>query len=417
MVARELYEGAHEAELKNGLRVLVEEVPQSRSVSVGLWVRAGSRDDPPNAPGIAHFIEHLAFKGTARRDADRISREIDAAGGHLNAATGKESTFYYADVPAEGLATAVDVLADLAFAPTFNADQIELERNVVLEEIRGHLDDPEQSAYDLFAAGLWNDGHPLSHSVLGTQEAIAAATRSRVASHHAYYYRPENAVLVACGAVRASSVVEQACELFASVENGSEIPEPRSAPVFYPERFHHERPTGQTHVYFGLEGPKSSDDDRFPLEVVNSVLGDGPSSRLFRSVREDRGLAYAVTSNLTCYSDCGLWLTYAGVAPQAVSPVIDLFSAEFERLRTEPIPADELELAKTKLRGHLILGLETNGNRAVRLATAAIHRREILSPDQLLARLDRVDQEETQRVVARYLRSGAINLTTVGPAA
>ncbi len=417
MVARELYEGAHEAVLENGLRVLVEEVPQSRSVSVGLWVRAGSRDDPPDAPGIAHFIEHLAFKGTARRDADRISREIDAVGGHLNAATGKESTFYYADVPVDGLSTAVDVLADLAFSPRFDADQIELERNVVLEEIRGHLDDPEQSAYDLFAGGLWNDGHPLSHSVLGTQEAIAAATRSRVASHHARYYRPESAILVACGAVRASSVVDQARALFASADNGRETPEPRFAPVFHSERVHHERPTGQTHVYFGFAGPDSSDDDRFPLEVVNSVLGDGPSSRLFRSVREDRGLAYAVTSSLTCYSDCGLWLIYAGVAPQTVSPVVDLVSAELERLRTEPIPSDELELAKTKLRGHLILGLETNGNRAVRLATAAIHRREILSPDQLLARLDRVDQEEAQRVVARYLTPDAMNLTTVGPTA
>ena len=145
MVARRLYEGAYEAKLGNGLRILVEEVPQSRSVSVGIWVRAGSRDDPHDALGIAHFIEHLAFKGTTRRNADAISREIDAVGGHLNAATGKESTFYYADVPAAGLPIAVDVLADLVLHPRFDAEQIELERNVVLEEIRGHLDDPEQS--------------------------------------------------------------------------------------------------------------------------------------------------------------------------------------------------------------------------------------------------------------------------------
>ncbi len=417
MVAHELYEGAYEAKLESGLRILVEEVPQSRSVSVGIWVRAGSRDDPRDAPGIAHFIEHLTFKGTARRNADAISREIDAVGGHLNAATGKESTFYYADVPADGLSTTVDVLADLVLHPRFDADQIELERNVVLEEIRGHLDNPEQSAYDLFAAGLWDDGHPLSRSVLGTEEAIAGATRSTVASHHARQYRPEDAVLVACGAVKTSTLVEQVRKLFASSETVVGIPAQRSAATLHTERFHHERPTGQTHIYFGLTGPHSSNDDRFPLEVVNSVLGDGPSSRLFRSVREDRGLAYAVSTNVTCYSDCGLWLTYAGVAPKTVSQVIDLVSAEFERLRTEPIPEDELELAKSKLRGHLILGLETNGNRAVRLATAAMHRREILSPDDLLARLDRVDQEEAQRVVARYLRPDAMNLTTVGPAA
>jgi predicted Zn-dependent peptidase len=417
LVTRGLYEGAYEAKLENGLRILVEEVPQSRSVSVGIWVRAGSRDDPHDALGIAHFIEHLAFKGTTRRDAGAISREIDAVGGHLNAATGKESTFYYADVPAAGLSTAVDVLADLVLHPRFDADQIELERNVVLEEIRGHLDDPEQSAYDLFAAGLWDDGHPLSRSVLGTQEAIAGATRSTVASHHAQYYRPENTVLVACGAVKARDLVDQANGLFMSGEAPKDATERRSAAILHPGRRHHERPTGQTHVYFGLAGPRSSDDDRFPLEVVNSVLGDGPSSRLFRSVREDRGLAYAVASSVTCYADCGLWLIYAGVAPKTVSQVIGLVSAEFERLRTEPIPEDELELAKSKLRGHLILGLETNGNRAVRLATAAMHRRKILSPDDLLARLDRVDQEETQRVIARYLRPDVVSLTTVGPAA
>lgn len=417
MVTRGLYEGAYEAKLENGLRILVEEVPQSRSVSVGIWVRAGSRDDPPDAPGIAHFIEHLTFKGTARRNADAISREIDAVGGHLNAATGKESTFYYADIPADGLSTAVDVLADLVLHPRFDADQIELERNVVLEEIRGHMDDPEQSAYDLFAAGLWDDGHPLSRSVLGTEEAIAGAARSTVTWHHARYYRPENAVLVACGAVKARDLVDRANGLFMSGKTTEDVTDRRSAAILRPGRSHHERPTGQTHVYFGLAGPHSSDDDRFPLEVVNSVLGDGPSSRLFRSIRDDRGLAYAVASNVTCYSDCGLWLTYAGVAPKTVSQVIDLVSAEFERLRTEPIPADELELAKSKLRGHLILGLERNGNRAVRLATAAMHRREILSPDDLLARLDRIDQKEARRVIARYLRPDAMTLTTVGPAA
>jgi len=416
LVVGRLYEGAYEAILENGLRILVEEVPQSRSVSVGVWVRAGSRDDPADGPGTAHFIEHLVFKGTERRSAVAIAREIDEVGGHLNAATGKESTFYYADVPSDGLFTAVDVLSDLVLRPRFNDDQIELERNVVLEEIRGHLDDPEQSAYDLFAAGLWNGGHPLAHSVLGTQDAIVQATRESVASHHATYYRPGNAVLVACGAVDAQRLVDRAAELFAIARPVETMTGPRTRAAFHPDRVHHERPTGQTHVYFGLAGPDSSDDDRFPLEVVNSVLGDGPSSRLFRSIREDRGLAYAVTSHLTCYSDCGLWTTYAGVAPPTVARVVDLVSSELERLRAEPIPEDELELAKSKLRGHLILGLETNGNRAARLGTAAMHDRDILSPDDLLARLNRVDGDKAQRVIETYLRPDAMNLTTVGPA-
>jgi len=344
-----------------------------------------------------------------------ISREIDAAGGHLNAATSKETTFYYADVPADGLPVAVDVLADLVWNPSFDAAQIDLERNVVLEEIRGSLDDPEQSAYDLFLSGLWNDGHPLSHSVLGTPDAIAEATRQQILSHHARYYRPDNAVLVACGAVCAKDLIAQATALFSSTPFVAAPPNTRSAPTLGCHKLHHERPTGQTHVYFGLAGPDVSNDDRFPLEVVNSILGDGPSSRLFRSIREDRGLAYAVASNVACYSDCGLWLTYAGVAPQTTREVVDLVSAEFDRLRTEPIPAEELDLAKAKLRGHLILGMETNGNRAARLGNAAIRDRKILSPDELLARLDRVHTEEAQRVIAKYLRTDRMNLTTVGP--
>jgi len=258
----------------------------------------------------------------------------------------------------------------------------------------------------------------LSRSVLGTQEAIAATTKTQVAAHHARYYRPDNAVLVACGAVNTGEIIDQAARLFHSAPSSAAAPAERRPPVAVrPGRSHHERPTSQTHIYFGLAGPDSASDERFPLEVVNSVLGDGPSSRLFRSIREDRGLAYAVSSDVTCYSDCGVWLTYAGTAPQAIGAVIDLISEEFTRLQTEPIPEDEFELAKSKLRGHLILGLETNGSRAVRLGNAAIHEREILSPDDLLARLNRVDRADAERVVARYLRTEAMNLTTVGPAA
>jgi len=416
LVTRRLYARAHEVQLEDGLRILIEEVPQSRSVSVGLWVRAGSRDDPPDVPGISHFIEHLVFKGTMQRSAAQISREIDAVGGHLNAATGKESTFYYIDVPADGLSTSLDVLGDLALRPRFDPQAIDLERNVVLEEIRGTLDDPEQSAYDLFAQGAWEGAHPLSRPVLGSQQAIASVNRDQIRSHHGAFYRPDNAVLVACGAVDRRDLATQAADVFRFDAPSHAPVEAHASASLRRGRFHHDRPTGQTHIYYAFAGPGASHDDRFSLEVVNSVLGDGPSSRLFRSIREDRGLAYVVSSHVTCYSDCGLWLIYAGVAPATVQPVIELVAEELERLCTEPIPEEELELAKAKLRGHLILGLETNGNRAARLASAAIHERLILSPEELFARLDRVDPQEAKRVIARYLHPDEMNLTTVGPA-
>jgi len=410
-----LYEGAYQARLENGLRILVNEVPQSRSVSIGVWVRSGSRDDPKDCPGLAHFIEHLAFKGTESRDASMISEEIDSVGGHLNAATGKEATFYYAEVPADGLATAVDVLADLACGPRFAEEHIELERNVVLEEIRGHEDDPEQVAYDLFAAGLWSDSHPLSRSVLGSREAIHSVDRDTIVSHHAGSHRPDNMVLVACGAVDAQQLVELAASRFPDQPKTEASALQRTAPAFVAQHTSHARPNAQAHIYMGMHAPSSHSEDRFPLEVANSILGDGTSSRLFRVVREERGLAYVVASSVNYYSDAGLWLIYAGVSPDTADQVIDLVHAELQRLLRETPPDDEIDLAKRKLRGHLILGLETNGNRAARLGTAAIQDRKTLSPDELLARLDAIGPPDIRRVIDTYLKPEAMNLTTIGP--
>jgi len=415
LVIESLYPGAYQAKLENGLRILVDEVPQSRSVAVGIGIRVGSRDDPSHLSGLSHFIEHLVFKGTETRDAITISQQIDSVGGHLNAATGKEATFFYAETPAEGLETALGILADLVLHPRFAPGQIDLERNVVLEEIRGHEDDPEESAYDLFAAGLWRGGHPLSRSVLGTQEAIRGARREEISAHHVRHYQPDNMVLVICGAVKVERVIESANQLF---PKRTVAPDPgitRASPTCHPQRCEHDRPTGQAHVYFALQGPPAHSEDRFPLEVANSILGDGPSSRLFRAIREERGLAYVVTSHLTCYSDVGLWLTYAGIAPKTTGAVIDLIRAEFARLQRESTPSPEFRLAKQKLRGHLILGMETNWNRAAHLGTAAIQKREILSPDQLLVRLDQVTRDDVRRVLDAYLRPEVMNLTIVGP--
>jgi len=417
MLVRELYGNAIEATLDNGLRILVEEVPQSRSVSTGIWIRAGSRDDPENQSGLAHFIEHLAFKGSPTRDAQAISHEIDAVGGHLNAATAKESTFYYADVPADGFATALDILADLSLNPKFDPDDIDLERNVILEEIRGHEDDPEQMAYDLFSKGLWADQHPFARSVVGIRPAIESVRLADVRAFHSALYQPSNMILGICGAVDAKHVIELGEDFFGAKPTVAGQVSSRTAPVFQPGIAHHERPTGMFHVYVGTDGPVAAHDDRIALEVVNSILGDGTSSRLFHSIRETRGLAYAVSSFVNSFSDGGLWLTYAGIAPKNADTVIGLIRAEFERLLSEPIPNDELNLAKAKLRGHLILGLEANGHRASRLANAVLQERDILSPDELLVRLDAVTCDTAHEVLSKYLQPDRLNITTVGPSA
>jgi len=415
MSVRELYANVYEATLDSGLRILVEEVPQSRSVSVGFWIRAGSREDPNDRPGLSHFLEHLAFKGTPSRDAREISEAIDAIGGHINAATAKEATFYYADVPADGLETALRILADIVFNPRLAASDVDLERNVVLEEIRGHEDDPDQTAYDLFSAGVWEHEHPYARPVIGTLDSISAASVEDLRAFHSMYYRPVNVVLVVCGAVRASEVasIAQSCTPAKATVSTSVLE--RIPPCFRSSTQHHEQPTALSHIYIGTQAPSGVEDDRIPLEVVNSILGDGSSSRLFRSIRETRGLAYAISSYISGFSDAGLWLTYAGVAPANVGTVVELIQAEFARIVSEPLPEDELELAKSKLRGHLILGMETNAHRASRLANAALMRRKLLSPDDLLQKLNAVTVESAHEVLLKYMHLNALNIATIGP--
>ncbi len=338
-------------------------------------------------------------------------------GGHLNAATAKESTFYYADVPADGIEAALDVLADLTLHPRFDPSDLDLERNVVLEEIRGHEDDPEQTAYDLFSAGLWADRHPVARSVVGTRDAIASASRDDVAAFHHATYQPENMVLAVCGRVDTHRIARRARELFTGSSNvGSASPPTRAVPVFQAATTHHAQSTGMTHVYLATPGPTAAHDDRITLEVANSILGDGTSSRLFHSIRESRGLAYVITSYVHSFSDGGVWLTYAGIAPQNQQTVLDLIRSEFENLLSHPIPQVELDLAKAKLRGHLILGMETNSHRASRLANAALQERPILSPDELLARLDAVTCDSVHDILSKYLRLDQLNIATVGPA-
>ncbi|HUT87462.1 MAG TPA: pitrilysin family protein [Candidatus Heimdallarchaeota archaeon] len=410
-----LYEGAFTATLTSGLQVLVEEIPSSRCVSVGIWIKVGSRDDPPSRKGLAHFLEHLLFKGTATRDAARIAREIDAVGGYLNGATGKESSFYYAEVPADGLPVAIEILADLVQHPAFESQEIERERGVVLEEIRGRDDDPEQVAFDLFIAGLWEKDHPLTWPVLGARKTIADVLRKEVAQHHRAFYRPGNMVLVACGAVKARSFIEQVERLFDGSVHPSSRPA-RVAPQMQSGCAVYERDTGQTHLYVGLPGTEGDDEDRIPLEVVNTVLGDGMSSRLFRIVREERGLAYVISSSVSHYSDVGSWIVYAGIAPENAAEVMSITRSEIACLQQEgAIRPDELSLAKAKLRGNLVLSLETDGNRMARLGSAVVTGREILSPDELVRRLEAVSSEDVARVIARFARPEALNLAVIGP--
>ncbi len=414
MKTSRLYQGLSEVILDNGMRVLVEEVPHSRSVSVGLWARVGSRDDPASQPGIAHFVEHMLFKGTPTRSAREISRQIDALGGQINGATGKESTFYYAEAPASALQEVLEIIADITQHPAFAPEELERERGVVLEEIRGRDDDPEQQAYDLFNAGLWQESHPLARPVLGKRETIDSVSRDTLISFHSSFYQPERMILVVCGAADTTSIVNLASRLFdgASQEAPDSL---RRSPILKSDRVSHTRDTGQTHIYIGLPAPDARSDDRFAAEVVNAILGGGMSSRLFIHVREEQGLAYAVSSSVISYSDAGLWLTYAGIAPENVDRTLDILLEELSALRRTGVRPEEIHLAQAKLRGNFILDLESNINHMARLGSAAITGGEILSPDEVIARIDAVSVDDAQRVIEAYIDSATMNIAVVGP--
>jgi len=417
LVADRLFDRVYHAQLENGLRVFVEEDPQSRSVSIGAWTTVGRRDDPGAYPGLAHLIEHLAFKGTATRSSADISKQIDSVGGHLNAATGRESTVYYADVPAEGLNSATEIVADLVCQPAFESRLIDLERTVVLDEIRGHNDDPEAIAFDRFIAAVWEEGHGLAGPVLGTSESIRAVSREAILEHHRTAYAPQNQIVVACGALKADEWIPRIAELFSTKGGAGGSLAERTAPAFRSGRARFPSSGGQTHVYLGLPGLAANDPDRYPLEVLNVVLGDGTSSRLFRGIREERGLAYAVGSSAIRYTDVGLWMVYAGTAPEHEDVVRTLLEAEIERLHTEgAVREDELTLAKARLRGLFVLSLESNSNRAMRLGTAALSGRKILSPDDVLARLEAVTMDDISRVIERFARPERLQVAVVASA-
>ena len=409
-----LYEGLSEATLHNGMRVLVEEVPHSRSISVGLWVRVGSRDDPHAQPGMSHFIEHMLFKGTPTRSAREISRQIDALGGQINGATGKESTFYYAEAPASGLREVLEIISDIVQHPKFSGVELERERGVVLEEIRGRDDDPEQQAYELFIKGLWQNAHPLTRSVLGKRETIERISRNDLISFHSRFYTPGAMILVVCGAANSASVLNLTSQLF---EDRSTDPSAslRHTPMLKTDNNSLARDTGQTHIYIGLPAPDARNDDRFAAEVVNTILGGGMSSRLFVHVREEQGLAYAVSSSIISYSDAGVWLTYAGIAPQNVDRTLEILLSEINALRQHGVTQEELDLARAKLRGNFILDLESNTNRMARLGGAAIVGSEILSPDELISRIDNVSVDGARRTIDAYIDSSRMNVTVVGP--
>ena len=406
--------------LPGGLRVVTEQMAGTRSACVGVWVGVGSRDETPSQHGCSHFLEHLLFKGTAERSAFDISIALDAVGGEFNAFTAKEYTVFHARVLDEDLPLAVDVLGDMITGSLLSSVDVEAERDVILDEIAMHDDDPDDVVHNLFAEQAWGRETPLGRDIAGTVESIEALSRDQIKRFYRRHYTPSSMVVSVAGNLDHATVVRQVTKAFGrhGFLDGEAEPAPvrkatRRVPV-HPGAVTAVRPFEQVNLVLGMEGLTRDDDRRFALGVLNTALGGGTSSRLFQEVRERRGLAYSVFSFASHHADSGLVGVSVGCLPAKLDEVLDTVRQELSLICSDGITADELERGKGQLRGGLVLGLEDSGSRMARLGKAELVHHELLGIDEVIARIDAVTLDDVQAVAAAVFGQPEI-LAVVGP--
>ena len=400
--------------LDGGLRVVTETVPGVRSTAFGVWVGVGSRDEAPSEHGASHFLEHLLFKGTAKRDALEISASLDAVGGELNAFTAKEYTCYYARVLDEDLPLAVDVVSDLVTSATVSAEDVESERGVISEEISMHDDDPGDVVHDAFAEALYGD-HPLGRRVIGSVESVESLTADAIAGYYRGRYQPERMVVSVAGNVSHEAAVDLVRRSFDGFPRHATTGDiVRTAPTELSGVVVEERPTEQAHLVVGMHALPRDHDLRWALSVLSTGLGGGMSSRLFQEIREKRGLVYSTYSYVSAHDDGGLFGIYAGCAPQRVDEVLRIARAELASAAEKGLTDEEVERAKGAMRGSLVLGLEDTGAQMSRIGKAALVHHEVLSVDDLVARIDAVTPDDV-RAAADLVLTRPLSLGIIGP--
>jgi predicted Zn-dependent peptidase len=404
-------DGIRETRLANGVRIVTERMPEARSVSLGVWVGVGGRDEPAALAGASHFLEHLVFKGTSTRSARQIAEAIDAVGGEMNAFTNREHTAYYTRLPADRADLGFDILGDVLTDPAFRPPEVDAERHVILEEILMNLDMPEDHVHTLLAEALF-PGHPLGREVLGTKETVDAATRDQIADFFRRWYLPRNLAVVAAGDLDHDRVVDAFGGSLGSLAGG-ERPERTTPGDAVEPRTVLDDPTEQVHVAMGWRGVDHFDDDRYAFTIANQILGGGMSSRLFQEVREQRGLCYSVYSWGSSYVDSGTAGIYAGTSPSRVAELLSVVDDEIAKLVASGVTEGELEVAKGYIEGSMVLGLEDSGSRMARLGRSLMARDEIVTVDEQLARVRAVTVDDVGAVAARVF-GGDRALAVVG---
>ncbi len=400
--------------LDNGLRVVTERIPSVRSASIGIWVDVGSRDEQAGEEGLSHFIEHMVFKGTRRRSAEAISREIDALGGELNAFTSREGTTFYAKVLDEHVGEGIDLLADIFHHSRFDAREVTKEKQVVLEEIRMAEDDPEDYLYDLHTKNAFR-AHPLGRPILGEVATIQALRRPRVLAFRARHYRPSQVVISVAGNFSFAPVLKQVKAAFGGAWGQGRVSGRRIPPTLARGIRVRTKPLEQAHLCFGLKGVSQRDKDRYGAYALNAILGGGVSSRLFQEVREKRGLAYSIYSSVMCFTDSGLLTVYAGARPEVAPRVMGLVLAELRRLQAKPVGRAELVRAKSQLKGNFMLGLESTSSRMSKLAKDEMYHGRHVPLREIMADIDAVSVDQLSRLSRELLDDRHLTVTALGP--
>ena len=399
--------------LPNGIKIITEAMPHVRSVSVGIWINAGSRRETPEQNGVSHFIEHMLFKGTSNRSAEEIARSVDSIGGNLDAFTAKELVCYNTKVLDEHLPFALDILSDLVLNPLFREEDIEKEKGVILEEIKMDADNPDYLVHEIFSADFWKD-HPLGKPILGTRETVKHFHHDMIRDYYQTIYSPASLLITAAGNLTHQRLVELASQRFAELKPAAPLASQAVPATHARISLRSKKDLEQVHVCLGVPSYPIRHDERFTCYVLNTVLGGGMSSRLFQNIRERQGLAYAVFSEVNPYTDTGCLSVYAGTSLESARRVVESVLKEFRELKENQVTAEELRRAKDHLKGSLMLSLESTSSRMSNLARQEMHFGRFFTLDELAASIEAVTAEGVQRVAQTFFNQKQIALTVLG---
>lgn len=401
--------------LENGITLVTEQIPQFRSCSLGIWAQAGSRHERQEQSGLSHFLEHMLFKGTQRRNATQIAEAMDGVGGQLNAFTEKEQTCYYARVMDQHLPMALDILSDMFLNSVFDPHEIEREKGVILEEIKMYDDAPDEMVFDVFTSAVWR-GHPLGRSILGTKEVISGLTRERVLEYRNAHYVPPRLLVSAAGHLEHDLLVERVAGWF----NGAPLPEPPplvpgGTPLAEPCKLVQYRDSEQVYLCYGVQGLAVTDERRYAMLVLDSVLGGSMSCRLFQEIREKRGLVYSVCTFQNSYRDCGLFGVYAGTSAEKLEEVLRLSRDIIGEVRQDGLKPEELERSREHLKGSIALAMESTSHRMMRLARSESFHGRLIPLEEVIDRIDAVENQHVLDLAREVLDPDRFTLAVLGP--